>query len=294
MSWAAHQFEGYVLQRHFGERFGVSYLGIVAGDALPDFVAKAWVYGVTIDGHHYGAAHPADFHRSWPGAGFSHSLLFGVLIGAALWRLGRRHAWAVPWALGVIIGQWAHVITDINDSKGTMLLFPFTTHNFSLGTWAYGAQVGKYDDAAAYFSSLGFVMDVSWFLVVVLFVRRVLTRRYFETTVVPADPAAWRWLAQHTTPSVPLVIYRSLFVYGAARVVAWSWWAHAVEHFAWDLRWGGPSWLTKVPPSRQSWSWAVVGVAGVGAALVLFWWVALRRRTRSGATCASAVVGGSR
>ena len=50
MSWGAHQFEGYVLQKHLGEAFTISYLAIVAGDAAPDFFAKAWVYGVTIDG----------------------------------------------------------------------------------------------------------------------------------------------------------------------------------------------------------------------------------------------------
>ena len=49
------------------------------------------------------------------------------------------NAWSLP-AIGIVIGQWAHALTDMNDSKGTMLFFPFTTHNFSLGTWAYAAQ----------------------------------------------------------------------------------------------------------------------------------------------------------
>ena len=60
------------------------------------------------------------------------------------------------------------MLTDVNDSIGTMLLFPFSTLNWSLHTWAYAATVkgGKYLDAAAYYSSLGFVMDLFWFFVV--------------------------------------------------------------------------------------------------------------------------------
>ena len=49
MSWAAHQFEGYVLQKHFGSKVRISYLAIVAGDLLPDKFVKSWVYGFTIE-----------------------------------------------------------------------------------------------------------------------------------------------------------------------------------------------------------------------------------------------------
>ena len=67
-----------------------------------------------------------------------------------------------------MLGFAAHVLTDVNDSIGTMMLFPVTTLNWSLHTWAYAATVkgGKYLDAAAYFSSLGFAMDMFWLLVV--------------------------------------------------------------------------------------------------------------------------------
>ena len=278
MSWAAHQFEGYVLQRHFGEHYSLSYLAIVVGDALPDFCAKAWVYGVTVGGVHYGASDPAQFHRSWPGAGFTHSLAFGVVVAAAVWILARRRSWAGAWAAGLVVGQWAHALTDINDSKGTMLLFPFSTHNFSIGTWAYGAQVGKYHDAAAYFSSPGFLMDVAWLAILLVFARRVLTREYFDTVVRSADERAWSWLARRA-PDVALVaMYRAMFVYGVARLIAWTTWAHGVEGFRWDFSWGGPSWLAKVPPSTQSLDWVVVGVAGVTAAFAAVWFVVLRHR----------------
>lgn len=278
MSWAAHQFEGYVLQRHFGERFALSYLAIVAGDAAPDFFAKAWVYGVTIDGTHYGAADPAGFHRSWPGAGFTHSLAFGALLALVVWIVGRRRPWAVPWALGIVIGQWAHALTDVNDSKGTMLLFPFSTHNFSIGTWAYGAQVGKYSDAAAYFSSFGFVMDVAWLLILLLTARHVLTRGYFDSVVRANDPAAWGWLARWLPSVALLALYRAMFVYGLSRVVAWTVWAHWLAGYEWDLRWGGPGWLVKVPASTQDPAWAAAAVAAVVAASLVLWWGWLRPR----------------
>ena len=278
MSWAAHQFEGYLLQRHLGERFDISYLAIVAGDAAPDFFAKAWVYGVTIDGRHFGAADPSSFHRSWPGAGFTHSLAFGAALGLVLWIVARRRIWAAPWALGVVVGQWAHALTDINDSKGTMLLFPFTTHNFSLGTWAYGAQVGKYDDAAAYFSSFGFLTDLVWLLLLLLFARRVLSQRYFEEVVRAADPSVWSWLGRRLPSAVLVAIYRSMFVYGVSRMVAWTVWAHVVEDYEWDLTWGGPWWLDKVPASTQSPLWIVAGACTVALAIWGLWQFGLRPR----------------
>jgi membrane-bound metal-dependent hydrolase YbcI (DUF457 family) len=281
MSWAAHQFEGYVLQKHFGARYRVSYLAIVVGDAAPDFFAKLWVYGLTIHGHHYGAKDPAVFHRGWPGAGFTHSLAFGALLGLGVWLLFRPRYWALPWALGIVIGQWAHAITDINDTKGTMLLFPFTTHNFSIGTWAYAAQTGKYEDAAAYFSSPGFLMDVLWLAIVIVFARKVLTRAYFDTVVRPADPGVWRFFGRRLPDAALVAAYRAMFVYGVCRLVAWTVYAHAEQHFHWDLSWSGPSWVRAVPMSRQSWSWVAIGLAGVATMLVLFWRLALHPRRRS-------------
>jgi hypothetical protein len=279
VSWAAHQFEGYVLQRHIGEACTVSYLAIVAGDAAPDFFSKAWVYGVTFHGHHYGAKDPATFHRGWPGAGFTHSLAFGVFLAAIVWFAGRGRPWATSWALGIIVGQWAHAITDINDSKGTMLLFPFTTHGFSTGAWAYAAQVGKYQDAASYYSSLGFAMDALW-LVIVVVSWRVLTRDYFERVVRPADPGAWNWINRRVPDAALVAVYRAMFLYGVARMISWTFWTHVVAHYAWDLGWTGPSWLHKVPPSTQTWAWAIRGVIGVAIAMGVLWLVALRHRPR--------------
>jgi hypothetical protein len=277
MSWSAHQFETYVLQKHFGKRVRISYLAIVLGDMVPDSFTKVWVYGFNIGDDHFGAKDPAAFHRGWPGAGFTHSLLFGVVIALTVWRLARRRGWAVPWSVGLIVGQWAHSITDVNDTKGTMLFFPFTTHNFSIGTWAYAAQVGKHHDAAAFYSSLGFVMDVLWLCLLLVLARQVLTRHYFRTVIRPADNGVWNALGRRIPEDGQLAIYRSLFVFGVARIASWTTWAHFIESFAWDLRWGGPGWVAKVPPSTQSPAWLIGGALGVAGSCCALWWLVLRR-----------------
>ena len=135
-----------------------------------------------------------------------------------------------------------------------MLLFPFTTLNWTVETWAYAATKdgGKYLDAAAYYSSLGLVMDLFW-LVVVLFSWRVLTREYWRTQIVPADPHIWSWLGQRLPERALLAIYRATFFYGVCRLLAWTGWAHVFARpvidgvkrrgYPFDLSWTGPWWL---------------------------------------------------
>ena len=195
MSWAAHQFEVYAVEAHLPEKMvgQVSWFAIFFGDFTPDFLAKFWVYGITINGHHFGASKPDQWHRGWPGMGISHTLFFGALVTIGIWAWKHNRAWTI----GYLLGFAAHVLTDVNDSVGTMLMFPFSTLNWSLHTWAYAATVqgGKYLDAASYYSSLGLVMDVFW-LVVVLVSWRCLTREFWRTNVVPGDPYVWSWLGQ--------------------------------------------------------------------------------------------------
>src|SRR5204862_4096687 len=91
MSWAAHQFEIYAVQAHLPKKMKgkVSFWGIWLGDFTPDFLSKFWVYGITIGGHHYGAASPQRWHRGWPGMGFTHTLFLGIIFGAGLWAWKR-------------------------------------------------------------------------------------------------------------------------------------------------------------------------------------------------------------
>jgi len=155
VSWAAHDLEPYAIQRHLGIK--VAFVPPLVGSYAPDLMTKWFVYGVELFGYELKADDPVQFHRDWPGAGFTHSLLFGVVIGFLLWRLtGSR-----IWGLSFMIGQWAHSITDVGDTVGAMLLFPWTYH-FHVDAWAYAGQYGPFVDAGAYFSGLGFVWDGVW------------------------------------------------------------------------------------------------------------------------------------
>ena len=252
MSWAAHQFEIYAVQAHLPKKMRgkVSFVGIFLGDFTPDFLSKFWVYGITIGGRHYGADSPHQWHRGWPGMGFTHTLFLGVLIGSLLWVWKRSRALTV----GYILGYAAHALTDVNDSVGTMLLFPLSTLNWTVETWAYAATKsgGKYLDGAAYYSSLGLAMDLFW-LVVVLASWRVLTREHWRTQIVPADPHFWSWLGQRLPDRALLAIYRATFFYGVCRLLAWTGWAHLIARpvidgvkrygYPLDLSWTGPWWL---------------------------------------------------
>lgn len=252
MSWAAHQFEIYAVQAHLPKKMRgkVSFFGIWLGDFTPDFFAKFWVYGITINGTRYGASVPERWHRGWPGMGFTHTLFFGIVIGLLLWAWQRSRALTV----GYVLGFAAHALTDINDSVGTMLLFPFTTLNWSIQTWAYAATKsgGKYLDGAAYYSSLGLVMDMFW-LVVVLASWRVFTREFWRTQVVTADPHNWAWFGRWLPERGLLALYRATFFYGVTRMISWFVYARVLAHptidgverrgYPMDLSWTGPWWL---------------------------------------------------
>jgi membrane-bound metal-dependent hydrolase YbcI (DUF457 family) len=241
MSWVAHDVEPYVVQRHLGRR--VAFTPLLIGSYAPDLVTKWFVYGVGFAGYHLEAEDPAQFHRGWPGVGFTHSLAFGVAIGFLIYMVGRNRVWAVSF----VIGQWAHALTDTLDTLGTMLFFPFSTELVAAGAWAYAGQTGRYTDAGAYFSGLGFVWDGIWLLWAALS-WRVLTRAYFRETVMQADPF-WRWAGRSLSETVLIAVYRAAFFYGACRWVAWLAWAHLVRSFAFDFSWGGPKWVPAVRPS---------------------------------------------
>ena len=230
MSWAAHEFENYFLQKHVGVK--ASFLGIALGTFAPDLFTKALVYQ---------ADDAAQFHRGWPGVGFTHSLMFGVVFAGVVLTVTRSRAWA----LGILIGQWAHVLTDVADTAGVMPFFPFSTEPVSISMWKHAAAVGRYGDAAAYYSSLGGVWDLFWLVVLLLFARKTLSARYFRDTIVPADPQAWAWLHRrcHLTERGLLLVYRGLFFYGLGRMVTWFLYARFDARTPFQPVWGGPDYL---------------------------------------------------
>jgi hypothetical protein len=87
----------------------------------------------------------------------------------------------------------------------------------------------------------------------------------------------WAAIARRIPEDGQVALYRGLFMFGVVRIVSWSVWAHALHDHAYDLRWGGPDWLTKVPPSPQTTTTYVVGVLGVGVACTFLWLFVIRR-----------------
>lgn len=278
MSWAAHELESYVIGGHL--KVKISYLAVLIGCLAPDMLTKLPVYGV-----HLGpidlqpASEPWIYHRGWPGVGPTHSLMFGVVVALlVLWRTRSR-----GWALGLLIGQWAHALTDICDSVGTMLLFPFTTQNYTIGMWAYAAQQGKFGDADAYYSSLGGVWDLFW-LVLVLFGWKALTRDFFFSRIVADDPA-WLWLRRRFRLSnrAMLALYRAYFCYGAVRIFTWTSIARlgSGDRAPIDLSWGGPAFVDEAPSSWPGWgTFLLNSLRGVALLALALWlvWVLLGRR----------------
>ena len=268
MSWAAHEFENYFLQKHAGLK--ASFLGIVLGTFAPDLFTKALVYS---------SDDPAQFHRGWPGVGFTHSLIFGVLFATIVLAVTKSRAWA----LGILIGQWAHVLTDIADTAGVMPFFPFSTEPVTISMWKHAAAEGRYGDAAAYYSSLGGVWDLFWLVVTVVFARKALSGAYFRNTVVAGDPKVWAWLHRKLRLDERglLLLYRGFFFYGLGRLVSWFLYARFGAKTPFQPVWGGPDYLTGNDLSDAGvWEVAVrTGVGGVLFALFLWLcWVAFGRR----------------
>jgi membrane-bound metal-dependent hydrolase YbcI (DUF457 family) len=235
MSWATHDLEPYVIQRKLGVT--VAIIPLLLGSYSPDILSKWFVYGIDVFGAHLEAGDPAQFHRGWPGVGFTHSLFFGALAGLVIYALTRSKVWGVSF----MIGNWAHDISDIGDTMGTMLFFPLSTELISIDAWAYAGQTGRLTDAAAYHSGLGFVWDAFW-LVCALLCWRVLKADYFHSVIVPADPV-WQRLERRLPEAALLALYRAMFFYGFARLTAWLLWAHVLNDYPFDLSWGGPYWV---------------------------------------------------
>jgi hypothetical protein len=260
MSWATHELENYFIQKH--GKLRMSFLAVALGAFLPDLLTKGFVYGFHLGNWGIDVSDPIKFHRGWPGAGFTHSLLFGVVIAV----LVLRFTGSKGWALGLLVGHFAHVVTDINDTAGTMLFFPFSLENITTGMWKHAAYTGRYGDASAYYSSPGGVWDMCWFVVVILFARETLKRDYFRNVVVPADPRVWAWLHRrlHLPERGLLAIYRGWLFYAGCRITAWTLYARFVDRAAWDPSWGGPHYIDHVDLSPSPF-WAALRSASIGA-----------------------------
>jgi hypothetical protein len=242
MSWVAHDLEPYVFQRKIGgSAVAISFVALVLGSWGPDLLTKWFVYGTNVAGLHLKADDPVQFHRGWPGAGFTHSLTFGVVLAAVVYVLTRSK----PWAIGLLIGIWLHAVSDTGDTVGSMLFFPWT-HHFTLGAWVYTVQSGRISDTAAYYSGLGFVWDSIW-VAAALASWPVLRRSYFRERIAPRD-GFWSWSGRLLSEDALLVLYRGAIFFGICRFATWMLWAHVLHHYPFDLSWGSPHWAHAARP----------------------------------------------
>ena len=258
MSWAAHEFENYFIQKHVGVK--ASFLAIAVGTMAPDLFTKSLVYA---------SDQPAAFHRGWPGVGFTHSFAFGLALAVVVLAVTRSRSWG----LGILIGQWAHVLTDVADTAGVMPFFPFSTEPVTVSMWKHAAAEGRYGDAVAYYSSLGGVWDLLWLVVLVLFARQTLRRDYFRNVVVRADPRVWG--ALHHWLRLPeqglLLLYRGIAFYGVARMATWFL-AARLDGAPFQPVWGGPRFVAGSDLSDAGFVEVAVRTS-IGAALfALFLW----------------------
>ena len=238
MSWTAHDFEPYVIQRHLGGR--VTLLPLYIGSLGPDLLTKWYIYGISLFGVEIRADNPAFFHRGWPGAGFTHSPFFALAVALVVYLILRNGVWAFSLGLGLC----AHAVTDILDTNGTMLLFPFSLERVSVGAWAYAGELGRRVDGFAYYGSLGLVADLAA-LALALFSWRVLRRDYFESRVLPRDPVL-RFAGRFLPSEALLAVHRFGFVFGLSRLTAWLLFVYVLHSNPLDLSWGGPSWVPAI------------------------------------------------
>jgi membrane-bound metal-dependent hydrolase YbcI (DUF457 family) len=263
MSWAAHEFENYFIQKHTGVK--ASFLAIAIGSLGPDLLTKSLVYA---------SDNPAKFHRGWPGVGFTHSLIFGFAAAVIVLAVTKNRSWAI----GLLIGHWAHVLTDFADTAGDMPFFPFSIEPVTISMWKHAAAEGRYGDAAAYYSSLGGVWDFFWFVMVIAFARTTLTRNYFNNVVIAADPRAWGWLHRrlHLSPRGLLLLYRGILFYGLGRMISWFLYARFEAKTPFQPIWGGPRYVPATDLSGAPPLEVLIRTTIGGVLFALFLWLCWR------------------
>lgn len=235
MSWAAHDLEPYVLRAKLGSR--ISLPMCLLGSYAPDMATKWLVYGVSIGGDRLAVSNPVQFHRGWPGFGFTHSYAFGAVVGLLILAATRSRTLAFSFALG----QWLHTTSDTLDSVGVMALFPFSTGHVSTDTYAYAGELGRLSDAHAYYTSLGGICDLLFVLLLIPY-KRVLTHDYFMTEVLHTDPM-FIWLRTKIGVLGCRTLYTSSAFFGISSVFGWLIWALVWNHWHIDWSIGGPFWV---------------------------------------------------
>jgi hypothetical protein len=149
--------------------------------------------------------------------------------------------------------------------------------------WRHAAVLGRYGDAAAYYSSPGGIWDMFWLAVVLLFARQALSKEYFRKYIVPADPKVWAWIHRkfHLPERGLVALYRGLLFYGGCRIFAWTLYARTQAKTPWDVSWGGPYYVDQIDLTPGTW-WeqftsVMIGAVLMTVFLIVCWKLFLKR-----------------
>ena len=109
---------------------------------------------------------PASFHCS-----YSHSVLFAVFVGLALWPINPS------WAVLSFVSLLLHFVADSGSSVGLPLLLPFSKQRFSLYLWADTGHSGWFAFRSTYQQAWTWVTEGGMFV--------VLAARFYQLRVWP-------------------------------------------------------------------------------------------------------------
>ncbi len=156
MCWFAHDLEPFALKAIFRKR--VSLLALLVGSISPDFFTKIFIQFHIL---------PVYQHRH-PPIGITHTPFFGLVCALLLYLLLRRlgREGAATASCSFLVGQWSHVLFDMFDSSGCMVLFPLSTSLYSFGIWQYGAQLGFWGDLFVFYHSPALLLESLWLIYV--------------------------------------------------------------------------------------------------------------------------------
>ena len=108
----------------------------------------------------------------------------------------------------------------------------------------------------------------------------MLTREFWRTNVVVADPRTWAWFGKFLPERGLLALYRATFFYGVTRMISWTLWAHLLAHptdipgttgpgYPFDFSWTGPWWIAaRSLPHVNPWIVLPTALALLG---VVYW-----------------------
>lgn len=141
MCWLAHITEQLIFKKHAAK---LDLRWLLVGGTVPDIfgLLKVAIYAGLIDYQQHRGGQLGTFHTPF----------FGLLMASLIYLFYFRNSHWKPTvraklaAISLLVGQWSHIVSDSFDSKGCMLLYPFSKVRYPIGFWEYRADRGLVND----------------------------------------------------------------------------------------------------------------------------------------------------